>query len=138
LGIIKGCVGLSGAIFTQIFHALYGEDTRGVILLIGWMPSLVTLLFMAFIRPIKPAYDKREKRNCYYFQYLALLLAAFLMIAIILENQLQVPRLAYQAFGAVTVLMVIANIVIGVRAENSFMEQVEERAIVKQKMLQEF
>ncbi|MCO5571819.1 hypothetical protein L7F22_025567 [Adiantum nelumboides] len=137
LGIVKGCVGLSGAIFTQIFHALYGEDTRGVILLIGWMPSLVTLLFMAFIRPIKPAYDKREKRNFYYFLYLALLLAAFLMIAIILENQLQVPRLAYQAFGAVTVLMVISNVVIGVRAERSFMAQVEERAIVKQKLLQE-
>lgn len=137
LGIVKGCVGLSGAIFTQIYHALYGEDTRGVILLIGWMPSLVTLLFMFFIRPITPAYDKREKHNFYSFLYLALLLAAFLMLAIIVENQIHVfPPLAYKFFGAVTVLMVIANIVIGIRAESSFMAQVRERA-EKQKMLQE-
>ncbi|KAI5069773.1 hypothetical protein GOP47_0016074 [Adiantum capillus-veneris] len=136
LGIVKGCIGLSGAIFTQIYHALYGDDTRGVILLIGWMPSVVTLLFMSFIRPIKPAYDKREKRNFYSFLYLALLLAAFLMLAIIVQNQVtNFPSLAYKSFGAVTVLIVIANIVIGIRAENSFLAQVQERATVKQKMV---
>ncbi|GLJ25183.1 hypothetical protein SUGI_0481680 [Cryptomeria japonica] len=34
LGIFKGFVGLSGAIFTQIYHAIYGQDNTGVILLL--------------------------------------------------------------------------------------------------------
>eukprot|EP00250_Pteridium_aquilinum_P014825 c22223_g1_i1 orf=332-2272(+) len=137
LGIIKGCVGLSGAIFTQIYHALYGQDTRGVILLMGWVPSLVTLLFMFFIRPITPCYDKREKRNFYSFLYLALFLAAFLTLVIILENQLKIPSWAYKAIGAMSVLLVISNIVIGVRAENAFMAQVQEPKSNKGRMWQE-
>eukprot|EP00250_Pteridium_aquilinum_P014826 c22223_g2_i1 orf=332-2218(+) len=137
LGIIKGCVGLSGAIFTQIYHAVYGEDTTGVILLIAWVPSLVTFMFMFLIRPITPTDDKREKRNFYYFLYLALLLAAFLMLAIIVESLLNIPSLVYKVFGAMTVVLVISNIVIGVRAEYAFMEQVQEHASIKGKMSQE-
>ncbi|KAH7405233.1 hypothetical protein KP509_15G061900 [Ceratopteris richardii] len=128
LGIIKGCVGLSGAIFTQIYYAIYGNDSRGVILLIGWMPSLVTLLFMYFIRPITPAYDSHERKNFYHFLYLALFLACFLMLAILMENQLHITSAGYKAFGAITILLVILNVIIGVRAETSFLAQVEGRS----------
>lgn len=138
LGIIKGCVGLSGAIFTQIYLAIYGEDSRGVILLLGWLPSLITLLLMFFIRPMTPVHDKRETRTFYHFLYLALLLAGFLMFAIILENELpHIPSFAYKACGAITLILVISNIIIGIRAENAFKAQVEEQASTKSKRMQE-
>ncbi|KAI5069868.1 hypothetical protein GOP47_0016169 [Adiantum capillus-veneris] len=127
LGILKGCVGLSGAIFTQLYHAIYGENTTGVILLIGWLPTLVTLMFMIFIRPMAPVEDKQEKRNFYYLLYLALLLAAFLTLAIVLENLLSLSSAAYQVLGAITLLLVISNIAAGVQAERGLVAQLKQR-----------
>lgn len=117
LGLLKGFVGLSGAIFTQFYHALYGQDTRGVILLIGWLPSLVSLLFMFFVRPMKPQVASNEEKHFLRFLYLALLLAGFLMLIIIVENQVPLSSTIFQAMGAITLLLVMSNICIAVVAE---------------------
>ncbi|KAH7287909.1 hypothetical protein KP509_31G002600 [Ceratopteris richardii] len=117
LGILKGFVGLSGALFTQAHHALYRDDARGVIFLIAVLPSFVNLIFMFFIRPISPVYDKRERRNIYHFLYAALFIAAVLLIAILLENQVQLSCLGFEVFGALSVAIVLSVILIGIRAE---------------------
>lgn len=138
LGIIKGCVGLSGAIFLQIYLAIYGADTKGVILLIAWMPTLVSLIFMFFIRPMVPIYDKRETHHFYSFLYLALLLAAFLTIAIVVENEIhRISSIAYRAFASITLILVISNIIIAVRAEYGYGAQMDENTSTKSKVLQD-
>ncbi|MCO5595411.1 hypothetical protein L7F22_049453 [Adiantum nelumboides] len=125
MGVLKGFVGLSGAIFTQAYLAIYGEDTRGAIFLIALVPSVVTFIFVSFIRIMTPVDDKHEKRNFYSFLYLAFLIAAFLSIAIIVENVGNIPTWCYKAFGAMTVLLVISNIAIGVRAELAYKKQMQ-------------
>lgn len=53
LGMLKGFIGLSGAILTQIYHAVYGEDSKSLILVISWLPSAVMIVFLKTIRIIK-------------------------------------------------------------------------------------
>lgn len=118
LGILKGFVGLSGAIFTQIYHAIYGEDNRGIILLLGILPAALSLAVMLIVRPTKVVADKKELKRFYNFLYIALALAGFLMIMIVVENRIKnFPQSGYQIVAALAILFLMFNIVVVVNAE---------------------
>ncbi|KAH9308244.1 hypothetical protein KI387_036155 [Taxus chinensis] len=118
LGILKGFVGLSGAIFTQIYHAIYGNDDRGVILLLGVLPSAVTLLVMLVVRPTKVATEKNELKRFYTFLYIALVLAGFLMVMIVVENRVKnFPQSGYRVVASIAILFLLSNLGVVTKAE---------------------
>lgn len=119
LGLVKGIIGLSTAILTQIYHALYAQNAEGMILLLGWLPSLVTFICMFLVRPTKPVNDKREGKHFFSFLYFALFLAAFLMLIIIVENQVHLTSIPYKFIGAIILLLVASNVVVAIRAERT-------------------
>lgn len=90
-GLLKGFVGLSGAIMTQMYLALYGNHPKSLVLLIAWLPAVVSITFLYTIRILPPerehdGYD--EVRVFYYFLYTSLALAGYLMAVIILQQQI--------------------------------------------------
>ncbi|XP_066354956.1 protein NUCLEAR FUSION DEFECTIVE 4-like [Miscanthus floridulus] len=126
LGLLKGFVGLSGAILTQLYLAFYGSgggagDSRPLILLVGWLPAAVYVAFLATIRVIRaprsPVAARREYRAFCAFLYVSLALAAYLLVAIVLQKRFQFTRAEYAASAAVVFLMLLLPLGIVLREE---------------------
>jgi hypothetical protein len=125
LGLLKGFVGLSGAIFTQLYLAFYGPggggDTRPLILLVGWLPAAVSVAFLGTIRIIRaprpPAAARREYRAFCAFLYASLALAAYLLVAIVLQKHFRFTRAEYGVSAAVVLTMLLLPFGIVLREE---------------------
>uniref|UniRef100_A0A0D9Y1U0 Uncharacterized protein n=1 Tax=Leersia perrieri TaxID=77586 RepID=A0A0D9Y1U0_9ORYZ len=126
LGLLKGFVGLSGAIFTQLYLSFYGSgagggNTKPLILLVGWLPAAISVAFLATIRiiraPRSPAAVRREYRAFCGFLYVSLALAAYLLVVIVLQKRFSFTRAEYAVSAAVVFAALLAPFAIVLREE---------------------
>ncbi|KAL6644075.1 hypothetical protein ACP70R_018841 [Stipagrostis hirtigluma subsp. patula] len=123
IGLLKGFVGLSGGIYTQLYFAIYGDDAKSLVLLIAWLPAIVYILFVHTIRvmPYTRRHDQEVSRNnqtFLYFLYISIALAVDLLVMIVLQKKVQFSHAAYVV--SATALLVILFLPLGVviRAEH--------------------
>eukprot|EP00850_Spirogloea_muscicola_P023882 SM000400S15605 [mRNA] locus=s400:18012:20578:- [translate_table: standard] len=100
----QGFIGLSGAIFTQIYTAAYAPDQESFLLLVAWLPSLVALAVLLFIRVVPSPPDASERRKFLFVYGAGIALAIYLLVVILLEHMYKLSR---PANVAVTVVMIV-------------------------------
>ncbi|KAL7084930.1 hypothetical protein ACP275_14G252700 [Erythranthe tilingii] len=127
LGLLKGFTGLSGAILTQIYLAVYGNDSKALILLIAWLPAALSVVFVYTIRAMKVVRQGNELKIFYQFLYVSILLALFIMTMTVLEKVTAFSAAAYAASATVVSALLFFPLFIAVREESSIWSQKKQQ-----------
>lgn len=117
LGLMKGFVGLSGAVFTQIYLAIYGNDAKSLILLIGWLPAVMSAIFVFNIRVIKISRHKNEVKVLHQYLAISIALALALMGVTIAQKFVAFSHSGYVASTTVVCFLLFLPFFVAVREE---------------------
>ncbi|TKY52980.1 NUCLEAR FUSION DEFECTIVE 4 [Spatholobus suberectus] len=117
IGLLKGYVGLSGAIFTQLYHAFYGDNSKALIFLIGWLPAAISFIFLPTVRVLSITPQPKEVKVFYQLLYISLGVAGFLMVLIVIQNKLSFSRVVYIVDGMVVLFLLLLPLAVVFKEE---------------------
>ncbi|KAJ7552107.1 hypothetical protein O6H91_06G041900 [Diphasiastrum complanatum] len=125
IGLLKGFIGLSGPLLTQIYLAIYGNNPSSYVLLATWLPATVYLLLMVFIRPLPQRRGENETQKLYLFLGAAVLLAAYLMVVNFVQNFGKVSHIDNEIIAAFMIVILFLPLIVVFRS--NFSPQTSER-----------
>ncbi|MBA0726430.1 hypothetical protein Golax_002257 [Gossypium laxum] len=114
VGILKGFAGLSGAILTQIYTMINFPDQASLIFMIAVGPAMVVIALMFIIRPVGGHRQVRPSDGLSFtFIYsVCLLLAAYLMGVMLLEDLVSVSNTLVTIFTVILFFLLITPIIV--------------------------
>ncbi|PON93323.1 Major facilitator [Trema orientale] len=116
VGIMKGFLGLSGAILVQFYNTLCKDQPSSFLLMLALLPTLVSILLLPLVR-IYEANKGDEKKYLNAFSVVALIIVAYLMIIIILENILTLSTWLHISVFVFLLLFLSSPLGIAIKAQ---------------------
>ncbi|KAI4319121.1 hypothetical protein MLD38_032759 [Melastoma candidum] len=116
VGIMKGFLGLSGAILIQVYYTTLKDRADSFILLLAVLPALVAISLMLLVRIFDDADTPHDKKHLNRFSAVALAIAGYLMALIILENVLTMPLWSRIVTFAMLLGMLLGPLGVAVKA----------------------
>ncbi|CAI9268424.1 unnamed protein product [Lactuca saligna] len=132
LGLLKGFTGLSGAIMAQIYLAVYGDDSKALILLIAWLPAALSVVFVYTIREINDVKTKpsNELRVFYHFLYISIVLALFIMGITIAQKLVTFSPVAYAGSSTAVCFLLFSPLFISIKQELAILKNTNQESII--------
>ncbi|KAJ3688610.1 hypothetical protein LUZ61_017774 [Rhynchospora tenuis] len=129
VGILKGFAGLSGAILTQLYALMHTDDHTTLVLMVAAVPTVVALAMMFLVRPVGGHRQVRPTDNVsFIFVYcVCLVLAAYLMCVMLLEDLVDLSRMTVTIFTAILGILILLPVAIPIFLTFSEGESGDER-----------
>ncbi|XP_040988077.1 protein NUCLEAR FUSION DEFECTIVE 4-like [Juglans microcarpa x Juglans regia] len=108
VGIMKGFLGISGAIVIQGYETFCKNKSSTFLLMLALLPTFVSLALMFLVRIYEDADTTDDRKQLNGFSAVALIVAGYLMIIISLENIFTLPSWAH-IFTFILLLLLLAS-----------------------------
>lgn len=118
VGIMKGFLGLSGAILIQIYQTLFNGKPTTFLLMLAVFPTIVPLILMSLVHT-NPSNTTNDKPHLNRFSLIALTIATYLMIIIIFENIFTFPSWAHILTTTLLLILVLSPLQIALTAQKT-------------------
>ncbi|KAL4584005.1 hypothetical protein LXL04_008593 [Taraxacum kok-saghyz] len=118
VGIMKGFLGLSGAILIQIYQTLFDGKPTTFLLMLALLPTLVSVLLMSLVHE-NPSNTTHDKHHLNSFSLIALAIATYLMIVLIFENIFVFPSWAHILTTTVLLILIASPLKIALTAQTN-------------------
>ncbi|XP_062203610.1 protein NUCLEAR FUSION DEFECTIVE 4-like [Phragmites australis] len=124
IGIMKGFLGLSGAILVQIYHTLH-IDPSTFILMLAALPTAITLMLMYFV-DVHNTHERYSKKFLDAFSLIAVTVAGYLMAFIICDQVFIISSAVQSVCSVILLLLLLSPVAVVVMAQKSEPIQHEE------------
>ncbi|XP_019169061.1 PREDICTED: protein NUCLEAR FUSION DEFECTIVE 4-like [Ipomoea nil] len=105
-GILKGYVGLSTAIFTDLCSALFADDPAKFLLMLAVVPFVVCLAAVFFLREVPPSSTAaEEKEEVKYFGVVNIIAIVIAVYLLVFDVSAPHGRLFSQVFAAILLIL---------------------------------
>ncbi|CAA2993425.1 NUCLEAR FUSION DEFECTIVE 4 [Olea europaea subsp. europaea] len=113
-GLLKGYIGLSAAVYTEVYSMVLNGSASKLLLLLTLGIPIICLAMMYFIRPCTPASgeDSSEHAHFLFTQGTSLSLGIYLLTTIILKDVLSLGNTISYIFVAIMVILLMAPLAI--------------------------
>ncbi|KAL7153357.1 hypothetical protein ABFS83_04G163000 [Erythranthe nasuta] len=116
VGIMKGFLGLSGAILIQVYQTIFKNNPTSYLLLLALLPSINSIALMGFVRIFKTN-EEDEKKHLNSFSFLAITLAAYLTATIIIQHVLKL-KMSVRVFTFVLLMfLLVSPLIVAIKAQ---------------------